>query len=55
MQAVFPTVEWLKEFEEKLISNEHYAQIANMAQMILNVPTILDFAHRAREMTQKVL
>jgi Putative sterol carrier protein len=28
MPAVFPTAEWLKEFEEKLNSDERYAQIA---------------------------
>lgn len=28
MPAVFPSVEWLKEFENKLNSDEHYAQVA---------------------------
>ena len=28
MSAVFPTAEWLKEFEEKLNADERYAQIA---------------------------
>jgi putative sterol carrier protein len=28
MPAVFPSIEWLKEFEAKLNSDEHYAQIA---------------------------
>ncbi len=28
MSAVFPSAEWLKEFEEKLNSDEHYAQVA---------------------------
>ena len=28
MPAIFPSVEWLKEFETKLNSDEHYAQVA---------------------------
>jgi putative sterol carrier protein len=28
MPAVFPSIEWLKEFENKLNSDEHYAQVA---------------------------
>jgi putative sterol carrier protein len=28
MPAVFPSLEWLKEFENKLNSDEHYAQVA---------------------------
>lgn len=28
MPAVFPSAEWLKVFEEKLNSDEHYAQVA---------------------------
>lgn len=28
MSAVFPTAEWLKEFEEKLNADERYAQVA---------------------------
>ena len=28
MAAVFPSFEWLKEFENKLNSDEHYAQVA---------------------------
>ena len=28
MSAVFPSIEWLKEFENKLNSDEHYAQVA---------------------------
>jgi putative sterol carrier protein len=28
MSAVFPTIEWLKEFENKLNSDDHYAQVA---------------------------
>jgi putative sterol carrier protein len=28
MSAVFPSIEWLKEFENKLNSDQHYAQVA---------------------------
>jgi putative sterol carrier protein len=28
MTAVFPSIEWLKEFENKLNSDQHYAQVA---------------------------
>jgi putative sterol carrier protein len=28
MGAVFPSAEWLKDFEEKLNTDEHYAQVA---------------------------
>lgn len=28
MAAIFPTTEWLKEFENKLNQDEHYAQVA---------------------------
>jgi hypothetical protein len=34
MSVIFPSEEWLRELEEKLNSDEHYAEIAKIGRVI---------------------